>query len=167
MKNLSLAKKISLFVLCGFMLISSLFFTACGGNQGNNNDYEKQGFTAVCSVEYSTNNTLLTLYSHYELEFDDLQVITEEEFYSLSNKDLSNLSFYDMRFSNAKEVEYKVGEIIKYRISYDAFYTAKINSIKEKYIYVRDLSNNQFELIDYNNHHYFITTSYFKIEYFI
>ncbi len=175
-------------VLCSFMLACSTLLCACGGknDRGKLNDYEKQGYTAVCKLEYceklestssSTFTTIRELYSYYTFEIENKQTLTHEEYLELDEKYKhiyvnNSETNYGFNFEMEKAqndyynflTDLRVGDLVKYNS--DQYHTAKIKSKKEVYVYVKILNNNLLDIIDlYNQRHFLILTDSFKITY--
>lgn len=167
MKNIVL-KKFNLFILCGLLLFCSLIFVGCG-NPSNKNNYENQGFIAVCEVNYTTSNGTnqdyeVSLNSYYTVSYSIKQEITEEEFNSSSYEYCESNS--RQNFSSDNKIEYSIGETYR-SYDYNGYYLIEINDIQAYYLYVKILDGNKFELIDLAGDHYIINTSYYNIKYFI
>lgn len=162
MRNL-VVKRISLSILCVLVIFCAVILFGC--NQSNKNLYEEQGYTAVYKIEYANNDSLTSLTSFYEFSIET-EEITEDEYNSL-DYDFYDNSHYTMNTKNYSLDE--TGKIYKYYGNLDdnlGYYIITITSFEARYLYVKILENNKFELIDTDENHNIIYTTYYSIEYF-
>ncbi len=126
-----------------------------------------KGFQEVCSVTYldSQNNTT-TLNSFYNFDIEET-VIDYEEYNKLDCPEMIFTTTKDM--THDKSMEYEIGNYYK-SISFDnnelVYKKWKITALYANYIQIKINENGNLEIIDTQNKHTQLKTSYYEIVYF-
>ena len=174
--------KKSIFVLlCLAFIPLSFLFTGCDNKNpiSIEHQYDNQGFTHVCSIDYlDERNNLQTIRSYYLLSFDYKEILEEE--YTASNLEEWNMYATPSSPKESKPMfekdniknRYLIGQKFKHFTNSDEghykFFIREITKIEYQYIYFKVTNNSVLEIIDsYSNSHFQIFTSYFKINYFV
>lgn len=174
----TLNKNAILMTICAMLMVCCFVFVGCGETSTSEDDkHITDGFAAVCSIEYkydryNSSPYTATLHSIYQYQYD-LTEITKEEFDN-SNLEIGTLNYEDNMSVNKTPVYFNQNSGIEYKFSTNTssdpnatqYYIGTLTAYTEAYIYVKPHSDGSLEIIDINNNHYRITTSFYKIEYF-
>jgi len=160
-------KKLRLTLVCCLLVLSSCFIFA-GCNESEVEKYAKQGYTAVCSIKYNgASSSTTTLHSYFKIEYDDVKVITYDEYVQLNYEDCPfDGSYRDITMSPDKKYPYTAGKMYKSFLPTNRCYSLKIAAIEERYVYVKILNDNTLDIITGDRIHYAIKPTSYEIVYF-
>ena len=88
--------------------------------------------------------------------------ITREEYLKNEYKEIFSIGIQSLDQDHSSYL--KNQEKVQYRN--ENYYTAVINFIEIKYVYVKVLDDNKIEIIDTDGYHFLYSTTYLEIKYF-